>query len=189
MGDDVEVGHLLGILGEELEEASILNAVVVIVAGVHVETRLGHGPGADVEHVRQAFADGGVERLVHVGDALPGGEVGGPQAAHGHAGGDGGGSMFTFGLDENQWPTGDVEVALRSRLGPEFTHLCGGRDRIGAGGIRGLSLTGDGCRAAVHGVAGTGVSEGSLTLGHEASLSPTGFDVAAADQCCGRLSL
>ena len=82
VGDDVQVGRGLGVLGEDLEEAGVVDAVVVVVPGVDVERRLGHGPRADVEHVGQPLADRRVERLVHVGDALPGGEVGRAQAGH-----------------------------------------------------------------------------------------------------------
>jgi hypothetical protein len=44
VGDEVEVGRRLGVLGEQLEEAGVVDAVVVVVPGVHVERRLGHRP-------------------------------------------------------------------------------------------------------------------------------------------------
>ena len=37
VGDDVEVGRRLHVLGEQLEEAGVVDAVVVVVSGVHVE--------------------------------------------------------------------------------------------------------------------------------------------------------
>jgi hypothetical protein len=37
VGDDVQVRHRLGVLREELEEAGVVDAVVVIVPCVHVE--------------------------------------------------------------------------------------------------------------------------------------------------------
>ena len=49
-------------LAEDLEEAGVVDAVVVVVAGVHVERRLGHGAAADVQHVGQALADRGIQR-------------------------------------------------------------------------------------------------------------------------------
>ena len=73
--DQVEVRRLLHVLREELEEAGVVDRVIVIVAGVHVERVLGHRARGDVQHVRESLADGGVERLVHVGDALPAREV------------------------------------------------------------------------------------------------------------------
>ena len=37
VGHDVQVSDLLGVLGHDLEETRIVNAVVIIVAGVHVQ--------------------------------------------------------------------------------------------------------------------------------------------------------
>ena len=47
----------------------------------------GDGAGADVQDIGQAFAHGRIERLVHEGHALGGGEVSRAQTRHGHAGG------------------------------------------------------------------------------------------------------
>jgi hypothetical protein len=70
MGDDVEVRHGLCAPGEHLEEARVVDAVVVVVTRVDVQRGLGHGARADVEHVGQALAHRRVQRLVHVRDAL-----------------------------------------------------------------------------------------------------------------------
>jgi hypothetical protein len=102
--DQVEVGRLGGVLGHHLDEAGVVDAVVVVVPGMHVERDLGDGAAAHVEHIGQALADRGVERLVHEGDALARREVGGAQAGHRHAGGDAGGGVLGFRLDEDQRP-------------------------------------------------------------------------------------
>jgi len=68
--DEVEVGRLLRVLPEHLEEAGVVDAVVVVVPAVDVEARLGDRARADVQHVGQALADRCVQRLVHEGDAL-----------------------------------------------------------------------------------------------------------------------
>jgi hypothetical protein len=138
--DEVEVGGALGVLRHHLDEAGVVDAVVVVVAAVHVEAGLGDGAAAHVEHVGQPLADGGVERLVHEGDALRRREVGGAQAGHRHAGGDAGGGVLGLRLDEDQRAVGDVEVALGDGLGPVFAHLRRGRDGIGAGGVGRLAL-------------------------------------------------
>ena len=57
VGDQGQVGRLLDVLGEDLEEAGVVDGVVVVVAGVHVERVLGDGAGRDVQHVGQALAD------------------------------------------------------------------------------------------------------------------------------------
>jgi hypothetical protein len=56
--DQVEVGGLGGVLGHHLDEAGVVHAVVVVVAGMHVQRGLGDGAAAHVEHVGQALADG-----------------------------------------------------------------------------------------------------------------------------------
>ncbi len=97
---DVEVRHGLGVLGHHLEEAGVVDAVVVVVAGVHVQRCLGNSPTADVQHIGEAFADGRIQIFMHVGDALTGREVGRPQPGHRHACRHGCGCMLAFGLDE-----------------------------------------------------------------------------------------
>jgi hypothetical protein len=84
MRDEVQVRRLLHVLGEELEEARVVDRVVVVVPGVHVEPLLGDRPGRDVEHVREALSHGGIEGLVHVHDPLPAGEVRRAQPHHAH---------------------------------------------------------------------------------------------------------
>ena len=59
--DDVQVSNVLRFLGKELEEARVVNSVVVIVTGVHVQRRLGHGPAADIQDVGEALTHRRVE--------------------------------------------------------------------------------------------------------------------------------
>ncbi len=63
---------------------------------------------------------------MHVGDALPGGEIGSAQARHRQAGGDRRSSVFAFRLDKNEGPIGDIEVAFGGRVGPILAHLSEG---------------------------------------------------------------
>ena len=143
VSDEVQVRGMLGVLGEQLKEAGVIDAMIVVVSGVDVQGCLGHGPATHVEHVGQPFAHRRVQGLVHVGDALPGGEVGRPQPGHGQAGGDRGGGVLAFRLDEDQRPAGDVQLACRGSRGPFLAHLGGWRDRVRAGGIAGGAFAGD----------------------------------------------
>ncbi len=149
VGDDVEVGHMLGFVGKQLEEARIVYGMVVVMAGVYVQGGFGHGPGADVEHIRQAFAHRGVQRFVHVRDALAGGEIGRPQPRHRQARRDGSRSVFAFGFDKNQRPVGDVEVPFGRLFRPILAHLRGGGDGIRARCIGGFPFAHNGRRVAV----------------------------------------
>jgi hypothetical protein len=164
VGDDVEVGCGLGVLGEYLEETRVVDAMVVVVPGVDVERGLRHGAGADVEHVGQALADGRIQGLVHVGNALAGGEVGRAQARHRHARGQGRGSVLTLGLHEDQRPPRDVDVPGGRRLGPILAHLRGGRDGVGARCVTRLALGHDDGGIAVHGGALAGVLDLGLVV-------------------------
>ena len=155
--DQVQVGGLGGALGHHLDEAGVVDAVVVVVAGVHVQAGLGDRAAAHVQHVGQALADRRVQRLVHEGDALARREVGRAQAGHRHAGGDAGGGVLGLGLDEDQRPVGDVQVAGGHFLRPVLAHLRRRRDRVGAGGVGGLALDHDDGGVAVDGVADAGV--------------------------------
>ena len=38
--------------------------------GVHIQRMLGHGATGHVQNIGQTFADGRVERLMHIGDTL-----------------------------------------------------------------------------------------------------------------------
>ena len=131
--DEIEIGALLHVLGEQLEEPGVVHRVIVVVAGVHVERVLGHRPRGDVEHVGESLADGGVERLVHVGDPLSAREIGGAEPGHRHAGSHGGGGVFTLGLEEEQAPAVHVALSLGHRDRPTFAHLRRRRDGIGTG--------------------------------------------------------
>jgi hypothetical protein len=159
VGDDVQVGRRLGVLGEHLKEARVVDAMVVVMTGVHVQVGLGHRASADVQNVRQALAHRGVERFVHVGDALAGREVGRAQTGHGHPRRHRGGRVLAFGLDEDQGPAGDVDEPPGGVLGPVLAHLGRGGDRVGAGSVGRLALAHDDRGVAVHRGADAGVLE------------------------------
>jgi hypothetical protein len=150
VGDQVEIRHLLDVLGEELEESRVVDGVVVVVTAVDVEGVLGDRAAGDVEDVGEALADGRVKRFVHVGDALTRREVGRAQADEAHAGSHGSGCVLAFGLEEDQPAAVDVGLALRHRLRPALAHLGGGRDRVGTRRFGRGRLHRDDRRAAVH---------------------------------------
>ena len=139
--DQVEVGRLLHVLGEELEEAGVVDRVIVVVAGVHVERVLGDGARRDVEHVREPLADrrrtatractrcpgrsrsSSARRPVMLMPAVTAAAACSPSGSKKSSR-----RPFTFGL-----PVGD-------RRRPALAHLRRRRDRVGAGGFarRGL---------------------------------------------------
>ncbi len=59
--DHVQVGGSLGVLGEDLDESGVVDAVEVVVGAMHVEGGLGDRPAAHVEHVGQTLADRAIE--------------------------------------------------------------------------------------------------------------------------------
>ena len=160
--DEVQIRRTLGVAGEHLEEACVVDAVEIVMAAVHVEAGLGDGPAADVEHIGQALARGGVQGFVHEGHALGRGEIGGAQAGHAHARGDSGGGMLGFRLHEDQAAVGDVHMPFGHFLRPVFAHLGGGGDGVGAGGVGGLALAHDDGGVAIHGHAPAGVLDFGL---------------------------
>ena len=164
MTDDVQIRRRLSVLGEHLEEARIVDAVVVVVSGVHVEGGLGHRPGTYIQNVGQPLAHRRIERLVHVGDALAGREVRRTHPRHGHARGDRRCRVLALGLNEDQRTPGDIDMSGRSGLGPVLAHLGRGRDRVGAGGIARFALTHDDRAVAVQCGTGTGVLEVTFPL-------------------------
>ena len=155
--DQVEVGGLLRALAEHLDEAGIVGAVVIVMAAMHIQRRLGDRTATQVEHIGQALADRAIERFVHERQALRGSEVDRTQAGHRHAGGNAGGGVFGFGFQEDQRPTGHVDVAGGDRLGPVLAHLGGRRDRVGAGGVGGFALDQNHGGVAIDGIAHAGV--------------------------------
>jgi hypothetical protein len=164
VGDDVQVGRRLRVAREQLEEPGVVDAVVVVVPGVHVQGRLGHRAGTDVEHVGEPLSHRGVERLVHVGDALSRREVGRSQPRHGHARRHRRRRVLPLRLDEDQRTPGDVDVPGGRRLGPVLAHLGRRRDRVGAGRVGRLALAHDDGGVAVHRGAHAGVLEVELFL-------------------------
>ena len=59
--DEGEVSGALDVLGEELEEARVIDRVIVVVPGMHVERMLGHRPGRYVQHVGEPLPDSCIE--------------------------------------------------------------------------------------------------------------------------------
>ena len=155
--DQAEVRGLLGVLAEDLAEAGVVDAVIVVVTAMDIQARLGDGPGANVEHIGQALADRRVERLVHEGDALGRGEVHRPQTRHGHARGHRRRGVLGLGLDEDQRMTGDIDMAVGRLLGPVLAHLGRRGDGIGAGRVGGLPLAHDHRGVTVHRHARAGI--------------------------------
>ena len=76
MRDEIQVGNTLHILREKLKKAGVIDGMVIVMAGVHIQCVLGHGAAGHVQHVGQPFAHRRVQRLVHIGNALAAGEVG-----------------------------------------------------------------------------------------------------------------
>ncbi len=171
MGDDVQVRHVLCVLGEYLEEAGVVDTVVIVVPRMHVEARLGHRPAADVQHVRQALAHGRVQRFVHVGDTLPGREIGRAQSGHRHSRRHRRRGMLAFGLDEDQRPPGDVDVPACGCLGPVLAHLRGRCNRIRTSAVGRFTLAHNGGGITVHRRTYAGILAGLLGFFHRGKYS------------------
>ena len=167
VSQDVEVCHLLDILGEKLEEAGVVDGVVVVVPGVDAEAGLGHGAAAYVEHVGQALAHRGIERLVHIGDPLSRTEVGCPEARHGKPRGHCRRGVLPLGLNKDQGPVPHVEMPLGSVGLEVFSHLGGRGDGKSARRVGGLPFAHDRRRIAIHSARDAGILE--LSLRHLAS--------------------
>ena len=148
--DQVEIGDALHVLGEQLEETGVIDGVVVVVPGVHVQRMLGHRARGDVQDVGQALSDGRVQRLVHVGDALAARKIRRAKPGHAHSGRDGGRCMFALGLEEQERASVDVQLPGGPRRGPSLAHLGRRRDRIRSGGLASGRFHLDHGFAAVH---------------------------------------
>ena len=109
--------------GKQLKETRVINTMIVIVSGMDVERRLGHGARPNIQHIGQALADCGIEGLVHVSDALTRREISSTEPGHGQTRGHRGGGMFPLRFDKDQRTAGDVDVARGRSLGPELAHL------------------------------------------------------------------
>ena len=149
--DQVEVGGFLRAVGEQLEKTGVIDAVKIIVGTVHIERGMGDGAATHIQHIGQALAGGGVQRLVHEGDTLRRREIGRPQTGHRQTGGDCRCRVFGFRLDKDQRSAGDIDMAVRRLLGPVLPHLRRWRDRVGAGGVGCLALAQDHRGIAIHG--------------------------------------
>ncbi len=135
--DDREVGDVLNVLAEELEEAGVVDGVIVVVPGVYVEGLLGHGPSGHVQDISKALAGGGVQRLVHVGDALAAREVGRAEAGHAEAGGHGCCGVLPFGLEEDEAAAVHIGPARGGSRSPALAHLGRGSDGVCSRSIAG----------------------------------------------------
>ena len=169
--DQVEIRGLLDVLGEQLEEPGVIDRVIVVVSRVHVERVLRDGARGDVQHVRETFSHGRVQRLVHVDDALAAREVRGTEPGHAHARGDRGGGVLALGLEEQQLPAVDVALPFGDRSRPALAHLCRGRDGIGTRGLARGRLHGHDRRASVHRLERAWKSRGGVG---DAALGPLG---------------
>ncbi len=169
VSDNIEVCRLLCRSGEQLEEARVVDAVVVVVARVHIQGSLGHRSGADIQHIGQALAHRGIQRLMHIGNALARGEIRRAQSRHGQACRYRGSGVFTFRLDENQRASRDIDMALGGSLCPVLTHLGGGRNRISPRRITGFALAHNDRGITVHGRALTREFEGDACFTHVSS--------------------
>src|SRR3989338_1823120 len=108
VSDKIEVRSTLDILGKELEKTGIIDCVIIIMAGMDVETGFGHGAASNIKDIGEAFSDGGIEGLVHIGDSLTRRKVGGPEPRHGHPCRNGGGGVFAFWFGKNKRVFGGV---------------------------------------------------------------------------------
>jgi hypothetical protein len=133
-----------------LKESRVVDAVVVVVAGVDVQGRLGHRAATHVQNVGQALAGGRVERLVHVSDALAGREIGRAQTGHRKSRSDRRSSVLSFRFDEDQRTAGDVDVTICRFFGPILAHLRRWGDGIRARRVSRFALTHDDGGIAVH---------------------------------------
>ena len=163
--DQVEIGRFLRVLRHHLDEAGVVGAVIIVVRAMHVERILGDRAAAHVQHVRQAFADRGVERFVHEGHALRGGEIHRAHPGHRQPRSDPGGGVFRFRFDEDERPAGRVQMPGGDRFRPVFAHLRRRRDRVGAGAVGGFAFHQDDRGVAVDRVAHPGIFEFGLLLG------------------------
>ena len=143
--------------------------MIIVVAAVYVQRSLGNRATADIQYIGQALADSCVERFVHVGDALGGGEIGRAQTGHRHAGRDRSGCVLAFGLDENQRASGCIDVPFSGLLRPVLAHLRRRCNRVGAGRIGRFALAHDDGTVAIHRHADTGILEclGLLFVCHD----------------------
>ena len=148
--DQRQVCGALYVLGEQLEEPGVVHGVVVVMTRVHVERVLGHGARRNVQHVREALAYCGVQRLVHIGDALAAREVGGPEPGHAHSGRDRRCGMLALRLEEQEPSAVHVGLARGIGGGPALAHLGRRGDRVRSGALAGGDLHFDHRRAAVH---------------------------------------
>ena len=141
---------MLCVLGEDLKEACVVHAMIIVVSRMHVEARFGHCTAAHVQHVGQALAHRRIQRLVHVRDTLARREIRCPESCHRHSGRHCRSGMFAFGFNENERPPGNIDMPCRSRFSPVLAHLRGRRNRIGTRTVRRFALTHNRGSIAVH---------------------------------------
>ena len=100
--DQVQIRCALCALRKKLNEACVVNAVIIIMGAMHVQRGFGNGARANIKHIGQPLPGGGVQRFMHERDALGGREIGCAKPRHGHARRNGGGGVLRFRLNKNQ---------------------------------------------------------------------------------------
>jgi hypothetical protein len=133
--DEGLIGRLLRILAEDHDPAGVERAVDVVVPAVDVERVFGQRSRRDLEHHRRALARRVVILLDAVDDALAGGVVDDPFAAHGVRDGSALGGVLAFGLDRNRAAAEHVQIAFSERLLVQLASLCRGSDRVEDAGV------------------------------------------------------
>ena len=125
MRDEVQIRRLLHVLREELEEAGVVDRVVVVVTRLGVLRLLGQGASRHVHHTGEALARERVERLVHGGEPRSARESRGAETRHAQACGDRGRRGVVPGLEGDELPSMDVRDAPGRRRRPSVAHLRG----------------------------------------------------------------
>ena len=154
--DQVEIGDFLDVARQQLDDAGVGDAVIVVVSIAGMRS---HAPATDVQHVGQALAGRGVERFVQEGDAAAGGERTRAQSRQGEAGEHPGGGVFAFRMQDLRLTRGDRELpAASGRTG------CRGAFHHGIAGCAGDPLA---HRVAVGDLGDSGIAEcRGRRLGH-----------------------
>ena len=138
--DQGEIAGLLRIAGVDDAPAAIGHAVDVVVAGVDVERLRGQSPGADVENDGQALAGDRVQDLLHQDESLAGSEVGDPAAGDRETLAGGGRAVLGLRLDEGEFLTPEVLLAVGDLGLVAAAHGGGRSDRICAGALRNVGF-------------------------------------------------
>ena len=129
------VGGLLRVLAEEHDPAGIERTINIVVAAVHIQRVLGQRARAHLQHHRRSLARRVIVLLHAVDNALAGGEVDHPLAAHRVGNGAALGRVLAFGLNGDRVAAEDVQMALGIGLLEELAALRRRRNGIEHAGI------------------------------------------------------